>query len=110
MANPDAYIREIESIDEALKRVNKHAKELRAKKNASRERLYKWMEHNHVEEYKGYTTKKLAPKPKIKRKKPKEKKESAVRLFSEIGVDDPEALWEAFLETQKPVVPDAPDE
>ena len=102
MANPDAYIREIESIDEALKRLNTRVKELKAKKQLSRERLYRWMESHHTEEYKGYSARKLAPRPKSVRKRAKEKKADAMRLFSEVGITDPEEFWDALQATQKP--------
>ena len=65
----DGYVRELESLDSALKRHNKAAKELREKKKKTQEHLYNYMKRNDLEEYEGYKLSKIAPKPKIVRKK-----------------------------------------
>lgn len=101
MTTPEGYIRQISSIEDALKRHNQQVKELRQKQRLAKTRLYEWMSAKGLEEYQGYTIKKVAPRPKIIRKKAKEKKEDALRLFSEIGVNDPEEFWDALQRTQK---------
>ena len=97
----DAYIRQITDVDAALKRLNAQTKELRKKKKEAQTRLYAWMEKNGVEEYGKITIKKIAPKPPAKRKPAKKKKDDALRLFTAIGVNDPEELWEEFQKTQR---------
>jgi hypothetical protein len=99
--NPDAYIREIESINDALKRLNTHAKTLREKKKVTTNHLYSWMKNHDIDEYNGIKIEKIKPKEKKFRKKEKDKKEDAIRLFTEIGIPDPEGFWSEFRETQK---------
>jgi len=106
MSTQDGYVRQIKSIDEALKRLNDQTRTLRKQRQFAKEHLYEWMKARNLDEYQGYNINKIAPKPKIIRKKPKEKKEDALRLFTTIGVDDPEELWIAFQRTQKPPSPD----
>jgi hypothetical protein len=97
----DAYIRQITDVDAALKRLNAQTKELRKKKKDAQTRLHAWMEKNKVDEYGKISIKKIAPKPPAKRKPAKKKKDDALRLFTAIGVNDPEELWEEFQRTQK---------
>lgn len=109
MTTPEGYIRQISSIEDALKRHNQQVKDLRQKQRLAKNHLYEWMKSKGLEEYQGYTIKKVAPRPKIPRKKAKDKKEDALRLFSDIGVNDPEEFWEALQRTQK-VAPPLEDE
>lgn len=97
----DSYVRQIKDVDAALKRLNAQAKELRKKKKEAQTRLHAWMVKNGVDEYGQIPAKKIAPKTPVKRKPVKKKKEDAIRLFSQIGVNDPEELWEEFQRTQK---------
>jgi hypothetical protein len=106
----DSYIRQIKDVDAALKRLNVQAKELRKKKKEAQSRLHSWMEKNKVEEYGEISLKKITPKPPAKRKPAKKKKDDAIRLFSQIGVNDPEELWEEFQRTQKLVIETASDQ
>ena len=101
MSDPAGYIRQIKSIDDTLKRLNAETKSLRKQKKVSQERLYSWMIKRNVEEYEGFKIEKLAPKPKARRKKEKDKREDALRLFGEVGINDPDAFWESFKATQK---------
>jgi|WetSurMetagenome_2_1015567.scaffolds.fasta_scaffold449112_1 hypothetical protein len=110
MTDPDAYVRNIDSINESIKRHNGQLKILRTKKLESQERLAIYMEKHGIEEYKGYKLAKIKPKQKLPQKKKKEKKSDAIKLFSEIGVDDPEALWEEFQRTQKYKLPSSDGE
>jgi hypothetical protein len=107
MSLPEGYVRQIKSLDEALHRHNEQTKNIREQRNKAKERLYKWMKSHNLEEYQGYKLNKLAPRPKVPRKKTREKKEDALRLFTNIGVDDPEELWVAFQRTQKLMVEEA---
>jgi hypothetical protein len=103
MATADSYLRELESIKAALKRNNAQAKILRTKKKTAEERLYNYMVRHHIEEVDGYKLEKIAPKPKIPRKKESEKREDAIRFFSQNGIPDPLAFFEEFKSTQKPM-------
>lgn len=105
MTTPEGYVRQILSIEEALKRHNKQVKDLRQKQKLAKTRLYEWMKARGIDDYEGYSIKKIEPRPKIPRKKAKEKKEDALRLFSEVGVNDPEEFWEALQRTQKVIAP-----
>lgn len=101
MSSADGYIREIESISDALKRLNTKSRDLRKQKNLAKERLYVYMERSGITEYRGYKAEKLKPKDKPIRKKPSEKKADALRLFAETGITDPELFWQEFQKTQK---------
>lgn len=105
----EGYVRQIKDIDEALKRLNAQTKQLRAQKLTAKTRLYEWMKKREYDEYEGYKLAKIAPKPKIPRKKAKDKKADALRLFAEAGANDPEELYQAFLATQKVVAPQEED-
>lgn len=97
----DADVRRLKEIDAALKRVNSQAKELRLKKAKATEQLYKAMVKKGVEQYEGYTLKKVQPKVRAKKKPVKQKKADAIELFRTVGIDDPETLYEEFEKTQK---------
>ncbi|HMP28783.1 MAG TPA: hypothetical protein PKD85_04235 [Saprospiraceae bacterium] len=102
----DANVRRLKDIEDALKRANIKCTELRKKKKIAQEHLYSSMKKNGVEDYKGYTLKKVQPKLPAKRKPAKAKREDAINLFRSIGVDDPETFYSEFEMTQKfiPVV------
>ena len=96
------YVKQLSNIDAAIKRLNAELKKARLKKKIVCEHLHKWMKKNGMEEYEGYKAEKLVPK-KIIRKKPKEKKEAAIQLFSETGIPDPEGFWDQLQNIQKNV-------
>jgi hypothetical protein len=97
----EADARRLRELELALKRLNEKAVDLRKKKKDAQEKLYRSMEKNGVEKYEGYTMSKIRPKAPAKRKPAKAKKSDAIRLFSEIGIDDPEELYEEFKKTQR---------
>ena len=97
----EADVRRLKDLDDALKRANEKVSNLRKKKKDAQEKLYRSMEKNGVEKYEGYSISKLRPKVPAKRKPAKAKKKDAIRLFSEIGVDDPDELYEKFQRTQR---------
>lgn len=105
----DSYVRQISDIETAIKRLNKQTSELRKKKKEAEVRLHSWMVKNGIEEYSNIKIKKVTPKPKAKRKPAKKKKEDTIRLFTEIGINDPEEMYEALQRIQKAPVeePDA---
>lgn len=100
MALPSGYVREIKSIDETLKRYNKIISDLRKKRNIAKDRLVKWMQNHHMDEYEGFKLNKLS-KQRVPTKPKKEKKEDALKLFNEVGINDPEEFWKMFQATQK---------
>jgi hypothetical protein len=106
----DANVRRLKDIEEALKRANQKCSELRKKKKAAQEHLYASMKKNGVDNYNGYTLKKVQPRPPAKRKPAKAKKADAINLFRSIGVDDPETFYSEFEMTQKFVPPKNPEE
>lgn len=97
----DSYIRQISELNATLARLNKQTSELRKKKKEAEKRLHAWMVKNNIEEYAKVSIKKIAPKPPAKRKPAKQKKADAINLFAQIGVNDPEQLWEEFQSTQR---------
>ena len=101
----DSYVRQLQNIDAAIKRLNLELKKARTKKKLVHENFYKWMNRNGYDNYNGIKASKLEPKQ-IPRKKQKEKKEAAIQLFSEIGIPDPEDFWFQFQTTQKNLPPD----
>lgn len=101
----DSYVRQIKELDSALKRLNIQTKEIRRKKKEAETRLYMWMVKNNVEKHGNVTLKKIAPRSASKRKPAKQKKADALSLFTQIGVNDPEQLWEEFQMTQKVYTP-----
>lgn len=106
----DAYLRQLSEIDAALKRHKEQTKILTQKKKETHGRLAKWMEANGYETYGHVKLVKIKPREPAKRKPAKQKKEDALRLFSTIGVNDPESLWEEFQRTQKIVKDPEPEE
>lgn len=98
-----SYVHEIASIDLELKRLRGVIKELTAQRARATTHLHQYMIRNQLEEVGGIKATKVAPKPKVIRRKPKEKKEDAIRLFMEIGINDPETFWDDFQRTQKPI-------
>jgi len=106
MTDPDAYVRNLKDIGDAIKRHNAQLKILKSKKQESEKRLYIYMSKNNIDEYRGYKASKLAPKEKKPIKNKAEKKMDAIRLFSDTGINDPETFWEMFQNTQKLKPPD----
>jgi seryl-tRNA synthetase len=99
MSNGDAYIRKLKSLDEAIKRLNGQLRDLRLQKKSTQERLHTWMKRKNMEEYNEYKIEKIAPKL-VPRKKASEKKQDAFRLFTSVGITDPETFWLEFKKTQ----------
>ena len=102
----DADLRRLKDIEEALKRANEKAVDLRKKKKDAQEKLYRSMEKNGVEKYGGYTLTKIKPKVLAKRKPAKAKKIDAIRLFTDIGIEDPGEFYEKFQKTQRVISED----
>lgn len=101
MSNPDAYVREISSLDNEIKRLNGKLRTLRDQKKTKQDLLYKYMIKNRIEKYNGITAKSIRPREHRPRKPESEKKSDAIDLFTQIGVENPEELYKEFKLTQK---------
>jgi len=101
MADPQSYVRNLTSINDSIKRHNQQLKILRAKKMDAQRRLHTYMVRNNLADFEGYNQTKIAPKVKLPVKKKADKKADAIRLFTDVGISDPEILLDAFQRTQK---------
>ncbi len=103
-----SYAKALTNITENIKKINIEAKKLRNDKIATQKLLYEWMERMNIDEYEGYKRQKIKPKekPKIIRKKKKDKVEDALRLFRDIGIPDPEEFYAEYQATQKNIIAD----
>ena len=97
-----AYVREINSIDQELKRLRAHIKELTTQRLRAQTHLHQYMVRHQLDEVEGIKLTKITPKPKTIRKSLKEKKQAALELCLEVGINDPDLFWEQWQKTQKP--------
>lgn len=100
-----SYSHSLKSINEEIKRLNQRLASLRIEKMNTERRFKKWQRMNGLDEYDGYKREKLCKnddRPKMARLKKQEKVDVAVRLFREVGVPDPEGLYNELVEVQKP--------
>ena len=105
--NSDAYVQEIARIDEELKRISVHTKQLREQKARASLGLYHYMKSKGLEEVnngKGVITiNKCAPK----QKKPRQTKPKAQRrldtlsLLRDVGIPNPEDFYNELENVQK---------
>lgn len=100
MAHPDGYVNEIESLNKEIKRLNAHLKSLREQRKTAQTHLYEYMVAHNLEKYNNITLKSVTPRQRKQRKPEKKKKEDAINLFRDIGVNDPEDFWLQFKATQ----------
>lgn len=104
----DSYLREINSIDAEIKRLNSVIKALRVQKRKAQDNLYFYMSRHKLESIsdknKSISIEKFAPpKPRVKSKPKKERKVEAIELFREAGIPNPEEFFEQLEATQKSV-------
>ena len=96
------YADEILNIENEIKRLRKHIKDLRELKKAPTEALYRYMKNHDLKVYKTIKIEKIAPSlPKPPKKTPSQKKNDALKFFRESGVGNPEEFYQQFLLTQK---------
>lgn len=88
------YASEIKSIDNTLKWYAKQSKILKSKKVLAQSRLYEYMKKRSLDEIDGINIKKITPKPPSKRRSVKQRKEQALATLREVGVRDPEDVWQ----------------
>ena len=97
-----AYADEINNIENEMKRLRKHLKQLREFKKKPTQALHRYMVGNNLKIYKGITIGKITPlPPKIPKKTPTQKKQDALVFFRDAGVGDPETFYQQYLLTQK---------
>jgi hypothetical protein len=101
MSNPEAYTREIKSINFEIKRSNTRLDTLRSQRKQKQDFLYKYMIDHNMEKYEGVTINSIRPKELNKRKPEIEKKKDAIELFTQEGIIDPEDFYTKLKNTQK---------
>lgn len=101
MSNPDAYVREINSIDQELKRTNTRLKALRKQKKDKQVLLYKYMIKNNLDSYKGKTLASVRPRDHYNRKTETQKKQESIILFRDAGIENPEEFYVEYKEKLK---------
>lgn len=99
MSNPESYVREINSIDQELKRINAKAKKLRNQKKAKEKLLYQYMVRNKLDTYQGIKLSSIQPK--TKRKTEKQKRAESIELFRKAGIPNPEQFYEEYKKQMK---------
>ena len=96
------YADEINKIENEMKRLRKHLKQLRELKKNPTHALHRYMVANNLKIYKGIKIEKITPpSPKIPKKTPTQKKQDALVFFRDAGVGDPETFYQQYLLTQK---------
>ena len=101
MSNPDAYVREIKSLSNEIKRSNERLNTLRKQRKSKQLLLFKYMEEHNLEKYEGITINSIRPRGPIKRKPEVEKRKDAVELFRQVGIGNPEEFYIEFKNTQR---------
>lgn len=105
----EPYLKEINSIDNELRRLNTRSKTLRSQKMRAMTGLYTYMKSHNLEkvgEGKSAITIEKCKSQSIHRTKRKakpkaRKREDAIGLFRNIGIPDPETFYSEFEKTQK---------
>lgn len=101
MSHPEAYVRVIKEIKEELTRLAVLSSELRIQKKEQEKYLRKYMKKNKLEKYKDITLKSITPKrPSLIKPKDK-KKEDAINMFRDQGIENPEEFWNELQISQK---------
>lgn len=101
MSNPDAYVREIDSLNAEIKRLNAHLKQLREQRKIVQGHLHGHMTRQDLDKYQGHTIKSVTPRQAKPRKTESRKKADAIELFRQVGITDPEEFFDEFRATQK---------
>jgi hypothetical protein len=104
------YVKSINSLSDTIKKHSEIIKKLKDQRKDYENKLYIFMKKNNMEIYEGIKIEKIQPKEKSERKKAKEKRAETVRLFSEIGVDDPDELFKLTESIRKSKIPIQKDE
>lgn len=102
----ESYVREINSLDTEIKRLNAIVKRLREQKRQAQTNLHSYMVSRGLEQVgegkQAITIRKCAPpKPRPKTKPKKDRKAEAIELFRDAGIPDPNSFYEQFESIQK---------
>ena len=95
------YVDEINNIENEMKRVRKHLKQLRELKKKPTQALHQYMVANNFQIYKGIKIEKISPPLKIPNKTPTQKKHDALEFFRNAGGGNPEQFYQQYILTQK---------
>lgn len=113
----ESYLREINTIDSELKRINAHSKNLREQKSRVMSGLHNYMKTNNLEkvttnEGKNITINQCKPKEKKPRglvsKTKNQRRLAAIELFKDAGIPNPSQFYQDFESTQKIMKEDKP--
>lgn len=94
----------IQQINKEIARLNKCIKELKQQKSKFELALFDFMIKNNLKEYEGIKIDKIIPKPKVKKKTKRLKKNNAMKWLYKIGITNPEEFWENFTKAQDEVI------
>jgi hypothetical protein len=102
----NVYLQEITSIDTELKRIAAHTKSLRIQKEKKMEQLYYYMVENNIEKMgegkAPMTQKKCMPKHLKPKAKPKDqKRDEALQIMKDAGIEDAEEIYSQIEEAHK---------
>lgn len=93
-----SYTAELRIVERELKLYNAKTRAARERKRKLTENLYKYMQRNGISKVEGYTLDKVTPKQPREKPKPKkperEKKRDIVELYRQVGILNPEQLYE----------------
>ena len=98
------YSAELRAVELQLTELNTKVKNARARKKELQYKLYDYMKKNKVEEIEGYSIDKIkprTPKPKEKKKPKTQQRKDAIALFRQVGILNPESLYDEFEMTTK---------
>jgi hypothetical protein len=105
MRSEEQYLIEINNIDNELRRINEHAKSLRAQKAKTMNGLHQYMLSNNLEQVsygkKTFSIKKCEPKTRTKSKPKKQKKADTIQMFRDVGIPNPGQFYEELESIQK---------
>lgn len=100
-----SLINEIRSIDADLRRIALDGKRMRARKKAVEKQLSEAMKLYKITEYEGFKLAKVDPALAPKRKKESEKREAAMEILKDAGVENPDMMWKKLKTVGKSTLP-----
>ena len=93
--NDISYVKEINSLDEEIKRLTSRLKDLRSQRKICSEKLYAYMEKNNIESINQGKIKlnKIKPKDRKKTRPKKERTQETIKLLRDAGIPNPSAFF-----------------
>jgi len=95
-----SYVYTLNSLNDEIKRLNAHLKNLREQKRETQRLLKAYMDSQGIVEVDGIKAVNLTTRQRRPRKKKAEKEIDALRLFQETGIPNPKEFYIRFQETQ----------